>query len=776
MPLPVWSLSLGSFRSVLKNSRVGIPLLAALLMGLLAAWSSVGATLDRSLQIWRWSLLQHPASGHIALIEIDARSLAALHSYPWPRSHYAEAIDRLNKAGVGTIAFDVDFSSPSSSDQDASLARAINGSRAPIILPTFRQASAQGSREFLENLPLPALRERAQLAAVNIFADSDGLVHSYPYGVVTGGVPRPSMGATLANVAGQAGEGFPIDGSIDPATVPRVSFVDLLDGKFAPGLLKGRDVLIGASAIELGDRYPVPGRGVMAGPMIQLLAAETLLQGSAPFDHGATLPLVIALALVVWAAAATSLQRVVVLGGGAIGLLVLPLATKATKLGSFSVAPALLAMLAGGLTMVIYAALTSAREARHFDAETRLPNARSFRELVEKQPQGSVVVLRLANFGDVASVLGRTHAAELLARVAERLVFAGGSPIHRIDDSALAWLNAPLDLDEETERLDAAAAMLRAPFLVHARQVELNFGFGLAPSGAIEAPARAARAAEVALARGQRWSHYTVDLEQESEWRLGLAAELDHAMAQGHIWVAYQPKLDIRTRRVTAAEALVRWRHPERGAVPPDAFIPALEENGRIADLTLFVLEKALEDRMAWAAAGLDLDVAVNLSALLPSDPEFVVRLEAVLKHYVDTVPHLTLEVTESAAMTDPERAIAALERLAGLGLALSIDDYGTGLSTLSYLKRLPAREIKIDKSFVLALDSSRSDQAMVRSTIELAHELGFKVVAEGVETGSTLEMLASFGCDVAQGWHIGKPMAASDLFDTAQERLAEAG
>jgi EAL domain-containing protein (putative c-di-GMP-specific phosphodiesterase class I) len=243
----------------------------------------------------------------------------------------------------------------------------------------------------------------------------------------------------------------------------------------------------------------------------------------------------------------------------------------------------------------------------------------------------------------------------------------------------------------------------------------------------------------------------------------------------GHIWVAYQPKLAIASRQITAAEALVRWRHPTRGPVPPDAFIPALEENGRIADLTLFVLEQALVDRTAWAAMGVELDVAVNLSALLPADPAFVRRLETVLHRHAGAVPHLTLEVTESATMADPERAIAALERLAGMGLALSIDDYGTGLSTLSYLKRLPAREIKIDKGFVLGLESSRGDQAMVRSTIDLAHELGFKVVAEGVETAAALDMLATFGCDTAQGWHIGKPMHAADLAELCGARPMDA-
>src|SRR5581483_7104655 len=169
-------------------------------------------------------------------------------------------------------------------------------------------------------------------------------------------------------------------------------------------------------------------------------------------------------------------------------------------------------------------------------------------------------------------------------------------------------------------------------------------------------------------------------------------------------------------------------------------------------------LEQALRDHASWTARNLDLNVAVNVSALLPADPAFIQQLEALLPRYPNAAGALTLEVTESAAMLDPKAAIAALERLSALGINLSIDDYGTGQSTLSYLKQLPAREIKIDKGFITALDTSRGDQAMVRSTIELAHELGFKVVAEGVETDAALSLLTSYGCDIAQGWFIGKP------------------
>ncbi|USI72776.1 putative bifunctional diguanylate cyclase/phosphodiesterase [Sphingomonas morindae] len=753
-----------------------LPVLVALVIGLCAWGLAIGHDLERGLSGWRAGLRPRAASGALVFVDIDARSLAAFGHWPWPRDRYVETIARLNRAGVQTIAFDVDFSSPSQPAQDAALAQAIARSRAPVLLPTFRQASSEGSRREVENLPIPILRDKAQLAAVNIFADPDGVVRSYLYGVITAGVPRPSIGAMLADAPGRAGGGFPIDGWIDPATIPHVSILDLLAGRVPAAQLAGRSVLIGASAIELGDRYSVPGRGIIPGPVIQLLAAETLRQNSIPTDHGPALPLLVAVVAVALMVRGGPLRRAFAPGIAAVLILLLPLAGEAARLGTFRIAPALLALFGGGAALLFHGALRAAREARHFDAETGLANGRSLQELVAATPGAKVVALRLTNFADVANVLGRERAVEFVTRIAERLAQAGDSPVHRSDETMLAWLCLAGDAEEEIERIDAAAAMLRLPFDLAGRQVELQHGFGLAPAEDRDALTRAGKAADQAVARGVRWMRYTADMEKESAWRLGLATELDQAMAAGDIWVAYQPKLDIGAARITAAEALVRWRHPERGMIPPDAFIPALEESGRIADLTLFVLERALADREAWAAAGAPLAVAVNLSALLPSDPAFVLRLEAVLRRHRDAVPHLTLEVTESAAMTDPERAVEALHRLAALGVALSIDDYGTGQSTLSYLKRLPAREIKIDKSFVLTLEKSRSDQAMVRSTIELAHELGFKVVAEGVETEAVLRMLSGFGCDTAQGWHIGRPVPADELLARIAPKRAAAG
>ena len=739
------------------------PFSLALLAGLLMGVSSIGIDLDRGLQNWRDGLHSRTASSKLAFVEIDAKSLAAFQRWPWSRDRYASVIAALQRAGAETIAFDVDFSAPSQPGPDKTLATAIARSNVPIILPTFRQSGASSDQRVFENLPIPSLRANAQLAAVNIYADPDGLVREYPYGVVTAGIPRPSIGAILAGVSGRMGQSFPIDTSIDATTIPRISFVDVATGHVPPDFLRGRNILIGASAIELGDRYPLPGHGVIPGPMIQLLAAETLIHGSAPVNHGFVWPLMIALAALVLISHKRGAERKLVSIPVAGLILLLPLFSEVAKLGTFTIVPALAALITAQIADALRSAMRSVRQARFFDEETALPNARSLQALLDKADGGTAVVLKIVNYADIASVIGKGDAAEFIRRISDRLQHAGDCPIHRLDEDSLGWMTFD-NSENQAQQIDAAAAMLRPVFEVAGRRIELNFGFGLAHDDGRDTLTKASIAADRAVVRFLRFVRFSSDMEQESEWRLALAAELDQAMAAGDIWVAYQPKFDMRVGQITAVEALVRWRHPGRGMIPPDAFIPVLEEGVRIADLTIFVLERALSDRAGWHAQGIELGVAVNLSALLPSDRTFVNRLQSVLEEHPKALPYLTLEVTESAAMIDPEAAIRALDAIAALGVSLSIDDYGTGQSTLSYLKRLPAREIKIDKSFVLALEESKSDQVMVRSTIDLAHELGFKVVAEGVETEAALRILAAFNCDTAQGWHIGRPMPAADI------------
>jgi predicted signal transduction protein with EAL and GGDEF domain len=259
---------------------------------------------------------------------------------------------------------------------------------------------------------------------------------------------------------------------------------------------------------------------------------------------------------------------------------------------------------------------------------------------------------------------------------------------------------------------------------------------------------------------------YADDLDKGRAERLAMLADLHIALERDELELLYQPQLDLVTGQITAVEALVRWRHPELGLLSPDAFIPLAESTGLIHRLTDVVLRKALRQCRDWADAGLNITVAVNLSAR-SVDAALPEKIRKALADGGLPARRLILEITESAVMDDPDRAVPILRTVADIGVNLSLDDFGTGYSSLSYLQRLPVQEVKIDRSFVSGLGgptSSRASAALIRSIITIGENLGLRIVAEGVENSHVLEVLRGLGCDLAQGYHIGRPGTSEQL------------
>jgi EAL domain-containing protein (putative c-di-GMP-specific phosphodiesterase class I) len=274
--------------------------------------------------------------------------------------------------------------------------------------------------------------------------------------------------------------------------------------------------------------------------------------------------------------------------------------------------------------------------------------------------------------------------------------------------------------------------------------------------------------AEVAMYSAKRRTSgplvYDPSIDVSSAQTLSLLSELRQALGEGQLRLYLQPKLALDSGKVVGAETLVRWQHPQRGLVPPMEFIPFAEQTGFIRTITMWVFEEAARHWRSLSAEGMKLSLSVNLSTRDLLDPELPQKFEALLAKHRVPAEAFCLEITESAIMDDPQRAQGTLERLSALGFRLSIDDFGTGYSSLAYLKRLPVDELKIDKSFVLSMEADVDDAKIVRSTIDLAHNLGLSVVAEGVENATVWNMLRELRCDQAQGFHMGRPMAAADF------------
>lgn len=752
---------------------------SAVLVGILALLSDTDMGLQSGLTTISAAVRRHPASGQVMVVEVDAASLARLHSWPWPRNFYADAIDRLTHAGVRSIGFDIDFSSTSDVKSDAALAAALRRAGGSVYLPTFRQQGAFGGEGWIDSLPIAPLRDASFLAAVNVFPDADGVVSSYPLGVVTHEQPRPSIAAMLAETTAGSTASFRIDYAIDPATLPRIGFADLIQGKIDPARLRGKRVLIGATAIELGDRYAAPNYGVIPGVIIQALAAETLIQHGVPRHVEAIVPLLFALAILAIAAIGKGRRPMIVAAGLLLLGLVGPIFVEMRGI-TVAIVPTLAAAIAFLASECGIALLAELRRRRYVDPDSGLANRVAFEEAVGCHTGSVLTVAWFSNFHELTTALGRDQSAQLVVTIAARAKAIIGADIYRVDEGGIAWI-APEAIEEEDRdgHFATLAGLLRHSETVSGIAVDLRPAFGVATVAAIgvsEAVSGALIAAQRARGDGLRWRHFVADEGEQQRERLTLLGELTEALASGEIWVAYQPKYGLADRRVIGAEALVRWRHPSRGAIGPDTFIPLFEQEGRAFELTQFVMNRALADLAAWSGHGRDVGVAINLSATLLEDAAMVPMIESLLARHCVMPSSVTIELTESAIMSEGAEATQRLHDLRALGVRLSIDDYGTGQSTLSYLRKVPANELKIDKSFVQSITTSSHDRLLVSSTLGLAHALGLKVVAEGVEDAETLEVLAELGCDVIQGWHTGRPVPY-DAFETLihQEEKAAA-
>jgi EAL domain-containing protein (putative c-di-GMP-specific phosphodiesterase class I) len=348
--------------------------------------------------------------------------------------------------------------------------------------------------------------------------------------------------------------------------------------------------------------------------------------------------------------------------------------------------------------------------------------------------------------------------------------------IHQLDEGVFVWVSTNGHEEAVIQQIEALHALFRSPIVIDLRLIDLSMTFGLDLDSSrplLQRLPSALVAADSAAREGRRWGSFNPASLEDADWAMSLLGRLDHAIDAEELWVAYQPKIDLRLGRITGAEALVRWSHPHKGQIFPDQFIKAAEEGGRIERLTYFVLDRALETAALINATGRPFNIAVNLSALLLTNRNLVPNVTSLLEKHRVSPAVLTLEVTETATMGSEEDAFANLRRLANLGVSFSIDDYGTGFSTLDYLKRIPASELKIDRSFVSLLHKSQSDRIMVNSTIQLAHSLGRKVVAEGVENEEILLELRKMGCDLAQGYHIARPVTLPGLLSLLAENVS---
>ncbi|MDQ1573174.1 MAG: diguanylate cyclase [Actinomycetota bacterium] len=455
-----------------------------------------------------------------------------------------------------------------------------------------------------------------------------------------------------------------------------------------------------------------------------------------------------------------------------------------------------LASLAGWITRRLGRAADAYEHLAMHDPLTGLPNRTLFHERVNASldaatnggPGCAIVLIDLDRFKEVNDTLGHHNGDLLLVALANRLraVARRGDTVARLGGDEFALVLADVrtrdDVRGQLTRLrtaiDAEIELAGLPLAL-----EASIGVALAPGDGVDADLLLQRA-DVAMYVAKRGHagivFYDSAHDHYNAERLALVGELRRAIERGELRLHYQPKTALHSRAY-AVEALMRWEHPTRGLLPPDEFIPVAEQTGLIEPLTEWLLDTALAQLVAWDGIAPEMTMAVNISARSLQRMEFPLVVTNALRRAGVPAHRLLLEVTETALITDPVRASLVLRDLASLGVTLSLDDFGSGYTNLGQLRNLPVTELKIDKSFVLAMTRSASDAAIVRSVIELGHNLGMTVVAEGVETLETLEAVTALRCDVAQGFWFSKPRPAPQMLEWLEEHcvaaaLAEAG
>ena len=423
------------------------------------------------------------------------------------------------------------------------------------------------------------------------------------------------------------------------------------------------------------------------------------------------------------------------------------------------------------------------RELEHqalHDGLTELPNRLLLQDRLRhailtaqrKRTPLALLITDLDRFKEINDTLGHHYGDLVLQQVAGRMrgALRESDTIARLGGDEFAVLLP--GIENEADAIGAARKLVSAleqPIILEDQSFHVGASVGIAlfPDHG-EDGATLMRHADVAMYVAKRSSAgfalYDPKEDQHSISRLSMVGELRHAIEYKQLVLFYQPKIDLKAGLVTGVEAVVRWDHPQRGLLLPDEFIPLAEHTGLIRPLTFFVLDEALHQLHLWQKIGIDLHMAINLSARHLQDEQLPGKIAASMQQWGIAAELLEFEITESAIMANPLRAMDTLTQLDAMGVGLSIDDFGTGYSSLVYLKQLPVDEIKIDKSFVIDMLENNEDMVIVRSTVDLAHNMGRRVVAEGVESEETLNTLIEMGCDMAQGYYISRPLTAAVL------------
>jgi EAL domain-containing protein (putative c-di-GMP-specific phosphodiesterase class I) len=733
-------------RRILR-SPLGIATLVALASALLGVSEPLGHP------FWNFTskVVRHSPPASIALITLDRK-------VSWTSANQARLLARAMEQSPDKVVFDANLRVGEDRAGDAALATAAERlGRKLVFVSRAEHVDQLDADDFA--LPPESIARNNVVALSGWWSNIYYYAEAAPYAIDIGGRSYPTLSTELADVhSGWSGNYYP-DISVDTDAVKRIPASRLLRGEVPRGEMAGRKIVIS----DLDRSPPILYFGHQAVPpiMVDIAGAAGLLK-PVSFAFGSllflsTIPMIAFVGGLMFLAKRNSGRRKAGLYFGAVAISVgLPLMART--------AGVVMSPDCSWILMAVYAAIRlwqkRTRRIQHTSV-SGLPNLLAL-STGQLEVGRDVVVAVIARYEEILATLPRELHGECAKQIARRIeVGVGTSEIYHGDGGHFAWTEEARPLEVQFSHLEGLRALFAAPLQIGQHTFDTNIRFGLDRNEGLDALTRvnsALASANEALTNGRAVELFEAHRLSEAPWELSLHARIDEGLRNGDIWMAYQSQWDIAENRICGAEALIRWNHPLRGPIAPDAFILQAERAGRIDALTYWVLEQAITAALELNAKGPRFQMSVNLSAQMVDKTELVSNFAEIVRRRGIDPGLLTIEITETSAVRNRPAACSNLTKLRQMGFRLSIDDFGTGEASLAYLADLPSDELKLDRRFVSRILDSERDRVIVASTIGLAHSLGQKVVAEGIEDHETYQMLRKLGCDYAQGFYLGRP------------------
>ena len=733
----------------------------ALLIGALAGLIELPMPIEDGFKAARAQLHLHPASNEIVVIEIDDRSLNELQVDLPDRKMDAAMIDQAFAAGIQRLVFDAAYADPTSPENDAAFVTALQRHPGKIWLGGS-PATDNPLKSHAAVRPLEGFRAYAQMASMHGQAGPFGLALRLPVSSEVEGETIPSIAAVLAGYEGRD-QWFRPDLSIDASTIQRISFIDVMEGR-GTSILRNKSAVVAQTNIRSTDYQYIPLRGEVPGAYVHVMGGYTLQDG-VPLDLSWYPALLLVAAVLCFQLRRKRPIKAVTF----VTLAALPILATGFDLVRINI-DIIPAMLALGIGVVRLHLLAN----RVYSRSTDLVLREALETNVDRDTT-DVYALKITNLADFDSASSPKQLGLFVERVVQSLQ---NNPMSGIGDTQVAfekdtliWHAARLEQVERMQNAQGLMTLLRSgQGTSEGARIEGTLAMDV--NGALPLQTRihnAMQAAELGSRHSMRVVLADKGWLQEREQHVQLLSELDRAMRDGTIDVKYQPKIDLATGTIIGAEALLRWTHPQLGYIYPPDVIAVAEEHERIDELTVYVLARAMADAKRAIASDPSFKLAVNVSARTLTNPMLAYHFARLRLAHGVAGSNLLVEVTETVPLGDASMQ-PVVQALLSDGITFSIDDFGTGHSNLAYLSKVPSAEIKIDRSFVKDMLASSDSAAVVLSTIEMAHSLGKKVVAEGIENEATAEQLRRMGCNVGQGFLFAPAITMQELLPLLEQ------